>query len=219
MLVKSLPAERWRDLARINSAQATSLSRSTANPPRLPTMVLDGYHHIVAGVSYGSWGALIRPRADAWRLVPLAMFDGTVYRKAHDDAAIRRGERERGDLKGFLVRIAGAEEVLVCDRKVPVEMGLPDHILGLDAARKWNAAASATGWRVIHCKRGLAPRWASLGGHPVVIYEGLDGRENRALIWRMPGGKLDELRIADDVSLDDPSDAQIVEAGTQLSLI
>ena len=188
----------------------------SAHPMRANAMELGGYQHLVGGVTYGSWGATIRPTIDAWRLVPENMFDGPVYIRPHDERAIEQGLRERGDLTGLLVRVH--HDRMVCQDRSLVGMELPKHVLSMPIAKEWNRSHGRTGWRAFDCTKDR-PRWASLDGHPVVVYQGKNGREARALIWRTPGGRIEDLLLADDVDLDDASGAAALETGEQLCLL
>ena len=215
-----LAAERWYAIAAASVAQRLAEMRPTATRPiRVSTTVFNGYHHVVTSVEFGAYGPLIKPTITAWRLMPIELFDGAVYRQAHDEAAVRRGERQRGDMTGLMARIYGSDETMVCDRRVTLELALPERILGMETARKWNDAASLKGWRAASTRKGSSCAWASLDGHPVVCYEGLDGRPRRALIWRMPDGRIDEIAIDADQALDGPEQAQNIDSGAQLSLL
>ena len=216
-----LPAGAWQDWSRINAALAISQYKPGAHAIRLPSIVHGGYHHVVVGVSYGRWGLRTRPHACAWRLVPLEMFEGPVYKAPHDTQAIERGQRTRGDMTGVLVRIGpGPGDPMVCDRALTVEMDLPEQPVAAEVAREWNAqCAQAGGWRTSMCRQDVPARWASLRGHPVVVYAGRDASAWRALIWRAGDGRLDTFLLDDDVQLDDFSLVDAVEQGTQLALL
>lgn len=215
----SLAAERWYSIAEANCALVLAHQRLTAHPIRLQTVVFNGYHHIVTNVHFGAYGPVVKPSITTWRLTPIELFEGAVHRLPHDEAAIRRGERQRGDMTGFMVRIHGSDETMVCDRRVKLEMALPERIVGLETAKKWNDAASLTGWRADATRGGSPCTWASLDGHPVVCYAGLDGKPRRALIWRMPDGRIDEITIDADQELHGCEQAQDIDSGAQLSLV
>ena len=142
-----------------------------------------------------------------------------MFETQPSDTDIAEGRRKRGDLTGCLVRVAAPDEVLVCQRKVLVEMRPPERALGLAAAKRWNDLMDRSGgWRAMLCRRGVQPTWASLDGHPVVIYQGKDGMQRRALIWRRPDGAIAEVGVAQDVDLQPEDCAREHEAGSQMGL-
>lgn len=195
----SIAAEIWQRLADAYSCQIV-IESPKGKPAPVRAMQLGGCLYTVFSIIYGAYGATIRPRIEAWKLLPLEMYQGETTLVYHDEAAIRAGLRRRGDHTGLIVSVNGKR--MVCAEMVEFVMDLPTtRPLSLVEAKDYDERQRSSGWRALWFK-GKEPEWFSLQGHPVAVYRDHStlGDDNAVLLWRSDGEIL-ELSIANDIEL------------------
>lgn len=187
---EALPAECWQRFARANSCQ-NAAEHKGSGPVRVKTAEYQGFLWTAFAGMYGPLGRRIAPYVDAWRLLPERLYtrQTTTY---HDEAAIRRGERERGDHTGLIVLVNG--ERMVCSERVHFEMDLPTtRPIALAEAIAFDEQQRRGSWRALTFEDAEIT-WFSLSGHPVAEY-----RDERcchaALFWRGERGRIEDLSI------------------------
>ncbi len=144
-----------------------------------------GFQHTIFSVIHG--GATGEHRAEGYRLVPPAMFDGVTadFIDWRDPATVEA--RRRGDATGLLVRVKG--KLLVCAKAVHFVRDLPTvQPMPLKEAKDYDIAARSMGWRAMAFS-GADICWRTLKGHPVVIYQHpMQARSVSMLFWRSQTG-------------------------------
>lgn len=65
-----------------------------------------------------------KPCANAYKLLPVAMYDGEITLAYDDRHAIEKCSRNRSDMTGLVVSVKG--ELMVCAEPVQFIMGLPE---------------------------------------------------------------------------------------------
>lgn len=201
-----VPAETWQKIASAYSAHLAAEQKGN-KPISVLTDEYGGYLYTVFGVTYGPWGIATKPSTDAYKLLPVSMYDGETTLAYHDRKAIESGTRKRGDMTGLIVSVKG--ELMVCAKHVRFLMDLPTtRPLSVSEAVTCDERQRKSGWRALRFN-SKSPDWVSLRGHPVAVYRGhkvFDEDDKAVLFWRR-GGKIEELWIDDDVSLDPGQDA------------
>lgn len=144
-----------------------------------------GFQHTIFSVIHG--GATGEHRAEGYRLVPPAMYDGLTadFIDWRDPATVEA--RRRGDATGLLVRVKG--RLLVCAKAVHFIRDIPSvPPMPLHEAKDYDVAARSMGWRAM-AFNGADISWRSLNGHPVVIYQHpMQARCVSMLFWRSQSG-------------------------------
>lgn len=196
-----LPAEQWGRLSEVNSCQLAAEHRGK---PPVPVRVAEyrGCLYTVFSVLWGSYGADPEPRVDAWRLLPLPLYEGKTTTAYHDEEAIREGRRQRGDHTGLIVSVGG--KPMVCAQRVWFYVDPPTtRPMTLAEAEDYDAQSRSSGWRSLWF-RGKQPEWYSLRGHPVAVYRGhvTLGTDHAVLLWKKADGDVRELSIHRSVALE-----------------
>ncbi len=210
----NVSAEIWFRLAGANSAKRAALGNKDA-PLKVKHAEYGGFLYTTFSVTYGGYGATERPRLDAIRLLPVGMWSGEVFETIKQlDRRIERDERLRGSYLGLMVEVYG--EKMVCAKASTFVMGLPKtRPVSLDDAESYDRKQARAGWRAIFFK-GAKTSWASLEGHPVIVYENhRTGARRSVLVWR-DGKSTRDLIIGDDVPLGGRDVLREREMGDQL---
>lgn len=212
-----VPAETWKRVASAYSAHL-AVEQKGNKPITALTAEHGGYFYTVFGVTHGPWGGATKPSANAYKLLPVSMYDGETTVAYHDRKAIESGARKRGDMTGLIVSVKG--ELMVCAERVRFLMDLPGtRPLSLAEAMSHDEGRRGAGWRALWYG-GKEPDWFSLRGHPVAVYRGhktLDD-DRAVLLWKHDGA-IHELGIDDDVLLDGVDRERVpVASNVQLAL-
>lgn len=187
---KTVPAETWEYLASAISSQQAAEHKGPG-PLKVRTVRHEGFLWTGFSAMYGPLGRDRTPYVEVWRLIPEQLYSGVVMTVYHDEEAIQRGERERGDRTGLLVLANGAR--MVCADRVYIEIGLPTtRPISLEEAISFDEKQRRWGWRVLAYK-GAVIDWFFLEGHPVARYVS-ENCCHAVLFWR--GGRdIKELSI------------------------
>lgn len=214
---KLIPAEHWETFAESNSCMKASEQKGNT-PISVKTFEHGGFLHTSFATIYGSYGLARKPTVQAYKLLPVQMYEGATTLVYHDHEAINAGLRQRGDLTGLIVSVGG--KLVVCAERADFLMEIPGtRALPLVEARIFDENAGASGgWRALWYS-GAVPKWFSLQGHPVVVY-GSGQRESHAvLFWKSKGG-IREMSISEEIDLSPVSESiSAPEINGQLCLI
>ena len=163
---KLIPAEHWETFAESNSCMRASEQKGNT-PISVKTFEYGGFLHTSFATIYGSYGLSRTPPVQAYKLLPVQMYEGATTLVYHDLEAINAGLRQRGDLTGLIVSVGG--KLVVCAERADFLMEIPGtRALALAEARNFDENAGASGgWRVLWYS-GAVPKWFSLQGHPVL---------------------------------------------------
>lgn len=193
-----VPAERWEELANINSCLAgCSFDPKKGKPLAVKSDVFQGNRYTSFGTLYGPWGAKCKPTIWAYRLVPEALYDGEMTMVYHDEAAIADGRRNRGDHAGLVVTVNGHR--MVCADRVNLVSGLPGTPpLSLPEAHAWRDRVTSSAF-----PDGREVTWHAYAGHPVIRYHTGRGISS-ALLWSIDGRQVTEMWLEEELELDSP---------------
>lgn len=197
-LTIDVPAERWEELANINSCMAaSSFDPKKGKPLAVKSDVFQGRRYTAFGNVFGPWGVKHKPTIWAYRLVPAAMYDGETTLVYHDEAAIAEGRRARGDHAGLVVTVNGHR--MVCAERVNLVSGLPGTPpLSLPEAQAWRERVMATAFA-----DDREVTWHAYAGHPVIRYHTGRGISS-ALLWSIDGRQVTEMWLEKALELDSP---------------
>lgn len=191
----SVPVEQWEGFAKSNSC-SNAVEQKGGKPVSVRTFSYGGFIYTSFGTMFGSYGSGIKPTIYAYKLLPESLYQGVTTPIYHDDEAIKNGARERGDMIGLVVSVAG--KLAVCAEKVDFLCGLPStRPLSIEEAKAFNTTQEDAGWRSLFYDGSCS--WFTLNGHPVAVYE-KERNSSAVLFWR-GGGSVQEMSIADDVEL------------------
>lgn len=192
-----VPAERWEELADINSCMAgASFDPVKGKPLAVKSDVYLSHRYTAFGTLYGPWSETKKPTIWAYRLVPLALYRGETTIVYHDAEAIAEGRRQRGDHTGLIVSVAGQH--MVCEDRVNLEMALPRcRPLTLSEARAWHQDALVFNGAAFH-GNPVEVSWHAYEGHPVIRYH-REGGTRTALLWSVDGQHVVEMWLAKEV--------------------
>lgn len=198
-----IPAERWQQVASANSCHA-AVEQKGNKPVSVRTASHEGFLYTAFGTLYGPYGEARKPYVEAYRLLPTSLYIGETTLVYHDEAAIRSGQRMRGDQTGLIVSVKGKR--MVCADKTRFLMDLPETPpLSQAEALAYDEGERTSGWRALWY-RGKTPDWFSLRDHPVAVYRnGPIDSDHAVLLWKH-NGVMHELGIDDDVRLEEAVD-------------
>lgn len=193
----SVPVEQWEGFAKSNSC-SNAVEQKGGKPVSVRTFSYNGFIYTSFGTMYGSYSnSKLKPTIQAYKLLPESLYPGVTTPIYHDEDAIASGLRERGDLTGLIVSVAG--KMAVCAEKVDFLCGLPGtRPIAIEEAKDFNAEQEGSGWRS-QWYEGVCS-WFTLNGHPVAIYESEDHDSHAVLFWKGMG-LIQEMSIADDIEL------------------
>lgn len=192
-----IAAEQWEVYAESNSCMNASEQKDN-KPVSVKTFEYGGFIHTSFATMYGAYGIERKPVINAYKLLPVAMYEGETTLVYHDHEAISAGLRQRGDSTGLIVSVGGA--LVVCVERVNFLKGIPGtRPLSLSEAKAFNERAGASGWRALRYS-GASTKWFSLQGHPVVLYESWQKENCAVLFWRAAGG-IREMSISEEIDL------------------
>ncbi len=200
MKTLTVPAERWNELAAVNSCQL-AVEHQGKGAISVRAIEHDGFMITAFATLYGPYGESRKSYVDAYRLLPAEMYEGETTLVYHDEEAIQAGRRGRGDHTGLMVSIKG--KLMVCAQKLRIFMGLPGtRPLSLAEASAHDEHERSMGWRALWFE-SRTPEWFSLSGHPVAVYRHHKtlGEDHAVLIWKSRGA-IHEMSIDDDVPLE-----------------
>lgn len=199
--VVHVPAEVWEEYRKCYSL----MSLAECRKPPAPVKVFwhGGAQYTGLGGVSGPWGYSSKDEMHAARLVPEDWYEGPTTLVYHDEDAIQRGLRARGDHKGLVVSVRGRRMVIA--RSVGFVKELPSTVpLSANEVRDYTKNHEGEGWPSQGALRG---DWVCLEGHPVLVEK--DGRPFGTLYY-LAGGRLHEMRIRlDDVVLDTTSEVAV----------
>lgn len=193
----TVPVEKWEAFANSNSC-SNAVEQKGAKPVSVRTFSHNGFIYTSFGTMYGSYSNdKLKPTIQAYKLLPESLYPGVTTPIYHDDDAIKSGLRERDDLTGLIVSVAG--KLAVCAERVDFLCGLPGtRPCPIDEAKAFNTAQEDVGCRSLWHDGSCS--WFTLNGHPVAVYESEERGNHAVLFWRASGG-IQEMSIADDVEL------------------
>lgn len=193
-----VPVEQWVGFTKSNSC-SNAVEQKGAKPVSVRTFSYGGFIYTSFGTMFGGYSSgKLKPTIYAYKLLPESHYQGVTTTIYHDEEAIASGLRERDNLTGLVVSVAG--KLAVCAEKVDFLCGLPGtRPLSTEEARAFNTVQEGDGWRS-HWYDGSCS-WFTLNGHPVAVYKNEEcGSSHAALFWR-ERGSIQEMSIADDVEL------------------
>ena len=207
-----VPAERWEELATINSCMAaSSFDPKKGKPLSVKSDVYQGRRYTAFGTLYGPWGVNSKPKIWAYDLKPEALYDGETTLVYHDADAIAEGRHARGDHAGLIVNVNGQR--MVCAKRVDLVKDLPTTPpLSLAEAHAWRDRNAAAGFGD---RREVT--WHAYSGHPVIRYHTGHGMPAE-LLWSIDGQQVTAMWLGKDLELDSPdslTSAPTVPVGAQ----
>jgi len=193
----TVPAEQWALFSK-TCACSTAAEHKGDKPMSLRTFDHGAFSYASFSVNYGPWGGRNSLLIGAYKLLPESLYAGETTIVYHDEAAIKAGLRDRGDLTGLIVSCKGKR--LVCADKVDFLMGLPKtQCLSFHEAEAYDDETRHHGWRLLFYS--CANReWFSLEGHPVALYRKDQDNSQSVLFWKSEG-KVHELSLQKGLQL------------------
>lgn len=178
----------------------------------VPAIEYQGYLYLVTSALYTVAGDDRWPVVSTYRLVPIEFYQGDTTTIWHDEPAISRGERARGDHKGLIVSVKGTR--MVCAEAVQFRAGLPNcRVMSRHEAQAHDASNRNLGWRVFVTQR-VEPDWTTLCGHPVAVYYRPDGDDPYCVLYWKNNCRVMEMTIKHSLLEADHSALALFEASS-----